>query len=71
MYKNEVQIPPLSMVDDAVCISECGYQTSMKRSFSLEALYSRKSMKENTVRISNFKIEFEEIEICEDFKFQI
>ena len=28
IYKNEVEIPPLSMVDDVICISECGYQTS-------------------------------------------
>ena len=33
MYKNEVKIPPLSMVDDVVCISECGYQTSMMNSY--------------------------------------
>jgi hypothetical protein len=25
IYKNEVEIPPLSMVDDVICISECGF----------------------------------------------
>ena len=29
MYKGEVEIPPLDMVDDLLCISECGYKTAM------------------------------------------
>ena len=28
-YRGEVEIPPLSMVDGILCISECGYQTKM------------------------------------------
>ena len=32
-YKNEVPIPPLSMVDDILCVSECGYQTAMLNSY--------------------------------------
>ena len=32
-YKNEVVIPPLSMVDDLLCVSECGYKTAMLNSF--------------------------------------
>ena len=33
LYKGEVEIPPLSMVDDIVCISECGYKSVMLNSF--------------------------------------
>ena len=29
IYRGEVEIPPLSMVDDILTISECGYKTSM------------------------------------------
>ena len=32
-YKNEVQIPPLTMVDDVLCISECGFKTAMINSY--------------------------------------
>ena len=32
-YKGEVDIPPLSMVDDLICVSECGIQTSMMNSY--------------------------------------
>ena len=28
-YKGKVDIPPLGMVDDLICVSECGYQTTM------------------------------------------
>ena len=33
LYKGEVEIPPLGMVDDLICISECGYKTTMLNSF--------------------------------------
>jgi hypothetical protein len=33
MYKDVVGIPPLGMVDDLVCISECGPKTVMLNSF--------------------------------------
>ena len=33
MYKGEVEIPPLGMVDDLLCISKCGYKTIMVNSF--------------------------------------
>ena len=33
MYKGEVPIPPLSMVDDVICITECGYKSVMVNSF--------------------------------------
>ena len=32
-YKNEVLIPPLTMVDDVLCISECGFKTAMINSY--------------------------------------
>ena len=33
LYKEEVQIPPLSMVDDIICISECGFRSVMINSY--------------------------------------
>ena len=33
MYKGEVEIPPLGMVDDLVCVSECGVETAMLNSY--------------------------------------
>ena len=32
-YKGEVAIPPLGMVDDLICVSECGFKTSMLHSY--------------------------------------
>ena len=32
-YKGEVDIPPLSMLDDLLCISECGHETAMVHSY--------------------------------------
>ena len=32
-YKGEVEIPPLGMVDDLICISECGHKTAMMNTF--------------------------------------
>ena len=33
LYKGEVEIPPLSMVDDLLCITECGYKTTMSNAY--------------------------------------
>ena len=33
MYKGEVEIPPLGMVDDLLCVSECGHKTTMLNTF--------------------------------------
>ena len=33
LYKGEIAIPPLSMVDDVVTISECGYKSVMANSY--------------------------------------
>ena len=41
-YKNEVPIPPLSMVDDVLCVSECGYQTAMLNSYLKSKTSSKK-----------------------------
>ena len=32
-YKGKVNIPPLSMLDDLLCISECGHKTAMAHSY--------------------------------------
>ena len=33
MYKGQVEIPPLGMVDDLLCVSECGFKTTMLNSY--------------------------------------
>ena len=33
LYRGEVEIPPLTMVDDVICISECGYKSVMVNEF--------------------------------------
>ena len=33
LYKGEVEIPPLSMVDDIICVSVCGFQSVMLNSY--------------------------------------
>ena len=32
-YRGEVEIPPLSMVDDLLCVSECGFKTKSAHAF--------------------------------------
>ena len=32
-YRGEVEIPPLSMVDDLLCVSECGFRTKSLHAF--------------------------------------
>ena len=41
-YKGILDIPPLGMVDDLLCISECGYKTSMLNSFINHKTNSKK-----------------------------
>ena len=63
MYKNEVEIPPLGMVDDLLCISECGFKTTMLNTYM-------------NVKTSSKKLQFGETKckklhigkFCEDFK---
>ena len=33
LYKGKVEIPPLSMVDDVVCVAECGFKSVLINSF--------------------------------------
>ena len=33
IYKGEVEIPPLGMIDDLLCVSECGPSSSMVNGF--------------------------------------
>ena len=56
-YKGKVDIPPLGMVDDLICVSECGYQTTMIHTymkFKTDSL--KKYMLEKQKRTSNVKI---------------
>ena len=63
LYKGEIAIPPLSMVDDVVTISECGYKSVMANSY----MQSKTNSKKLQYGISKCK----KIHIgkqCEDFK---
>ena len=42
LYKGEVKIPPLSMVDDVICITECGYKSAMINSYMQSKTSSKK-----------------------------
>ena len=33
MYRGEVEIPPLSMIDDLLAVSECGFKTTMSNAY--------------------------------------
>ena len=33
LYRGEVPIPPLSMIDDVICVNECGYKTKSSNAF--------------------------------------
>jgi hypothetical protein len=59
-----VEIPPLSMVDDVLCVAECGFKTSMAhgymkmktvRSCNLGQINARSCMLEKCVIISNVR----------------
>ena len=41
-YKGVLYIPPLGMVDDLLCVSECGHETSMINAFINHKTHSRK-----------------------------
>ena len=41
-YKGVLDIPPLGMVDDLLCVSVCGHQTSMMNAFINHKTHSRK-----------------------------
>ena len=65
IYKGEVEIPPLSMVDDLLCISECGYKTTMLNTYI--------KVKTNSKKLQFGESKCKKIHIgkyCEDFKCQ-
>ena len=55
-YKGEVDIPPLGMVDDLICVSECGHKTAMMNSYinfktnSKKLQFGVKKVQENACR---------------------
>ena len=65
MYKGEVEIPPLGMVDDLLCVSECGVKTSMLNSYI--------NFKTNTKKLQFGVSKCKKIHVgkqCEDHKCQ-
>ena len=63
MYKGEVPIPPLSMVDDVICITECGYKSVMVNSF-LQAKTSMKKLQFGSSKCKKIHIGKK----CENYK---
>ena len=65
LYRGEVEIPPLRMVDDVLCVSECGFKTSMAHSYIAMKTDSKKlqfgAQKCKKLHVGRF---------CEDFKCQ-
>jgi hypothetical protein len=50
MYRGEVEIPSLSIVDDLLCVSECGYKTTMANAFINLKTDGKKKMVHKSVR---------------------
>ena len=65
LYKNEVEISPLGMVDDLICVSECGFQTSMINSF-IKFKTDSKKLQFGVSKCKKMHIG----KYCEDFKCQ-
>ena len=63
LYKGEVEIPPLSMVDDVVCIAECGYKSVMVNSY-MQSKTSTKKLQFGASKCKKNHIGKQ----CEDFK---
>ena len=42
MYREEVEIPPLRMVDNVLCISEWGFQTNIPHTYIKLKIESKK-----------------------------
>ena len=65
MYRGEVEIPPLSMVDDLLSVTECGFKTSMAHAYLTFKTDSKKlqfgSQKCKKLHVGK---------ICENFKCQ-
>ena len=63
LYKGQVEIPPLGMVDDLLCISECGFQTSMMNSF-INFKTANKKLQFGVTKCKKLHIG----KVCDDFK---
>ena len=65
-YRGEVEIPPLSMIDDLVCVSECGPSSSMMNGFINSKTNSKKLAfgvsKCKKLHVGKTKVEFK----CQD-----
>ena len=67
LYRGEVEIPPLSMIDDLVCVSQCGPLSSMMNGFINCKTNSKKLAfgvnKCKKLHVGKTKVEFK----CQDF----
>ena len=64
-YKDEVEIPPLSMVDDVLCISECGFKTAMVNSY-MQCQTASKKLQFGATKCKKMHIGKQ----CEEYKCQ-
>ena len=64
-YKGEVDIPPLGMVDDLICVSECGYKTAMIHSF-IKLKTESKKLQFGAEKCKKLHVG----KLCEEFKCQ-
>jgi hypothetical protein len=68
LYRGEVEIPPLSMVDDVLCVSECGYKTTMAHAYISLKTDSKKlqfgAQKCKKLHVGKFKEDFK----CQSLK---
>ena len=66
LYKQEVQIPPLAMIDDLLIVSECGYRTTMANSF-INAKSNLKKLQFGTDKCHKMHVGKKRIdEVCPD-----
>ena len=65
MYRGEVEIPPLSMVDDVLCISECGFQTTMSHAY-IKLKTDSKKLQFGAQKCKKLHVG----RVCDDFKCQ-
>ena len=64
-YRGEVDIPPLGMVDDLLCVSECGIKTSMMNSY-MKFQTNSKKLQFGVSKCKKIHVG----KICDDFKCQ-
>ena len=64
-YRGEVNIPPLSMVDDVLCVSECGFQTTMTHSY-IKLKTDSKKLQFGAQKCKKLHVG----KVCEEFKCQ-